>query len=246
VRKRTAELEAANKELEAFSYSVSHDLRAPLRHITGFTAALKEDPASTFGDTGRRCLAAISQSSQRMSALIDGLLAFSRTGRAAMRQVQCDLNAMVKEVVAELAGDIQGRNIEWEIQPLPAVAVDRVLFKEVWVNLLSNAVKYTRPRNPAKIRVSCAERDGDWEFSVVDNGVGFDMQYVGKLFGVFQRLHSADEFEGTGVGLANVRRTIQRHGGRIWAESKLDEGTAFYFTLPKSPATPEGSSAAAQ
>jgi two-component system, sensor histidine kinase and response regulator len=232
VNQRTAELEAANQELEAFSFSVSHDLRAPLRHISGFTTALKDDPGSTFGETGKRCLAAITQSSERMSALIAGLLAFSRTGRAALREAECDMTALVQEVITELAADTQDRNIEWDLQPLPKATVDRVLFKEAWVNLISNAVKYSRPRDPAKIKIGCVKKNDEWEFSVADNGVGFDMHYVDKLFGVFQRLHSADEFEGTGVGLANVRRTVSRHGGRTWAESVLDQGAVIYFTLP--------------
>jgi light-regulated signal transduction histidine kinase (bacteriophytochrome) len=232
IGKRTAELEAANKELEAFSYSVSHDLRAPLRHINGYAQALSDDSSTTFSEPARRFVAAISRSAARMSTLIDDLLAFSRMGREKMHQTQFSMGDLAHEVIGEMASDTHGRNIEWDIQPLPAVGGDRAMLKQVWVNLLSNSVKYTRPRDPAKIKVCCAEKDGEWEFQVQDNGVGFDMRYVDKLFGVFQRLHNAEEFEGTGVGLANVRRTILRHGGRTWAEGKINEGTTFYFTLP--------------
>ncbi len=234
VDKRTAELEAANKELEAFSYSVSHDLRAPLRHITAYLGALNEDSGSTISEAGRRFVASISKSAERMSALIDALLTFSRMGRTAMRPARLNMAELVQEVMGEMADDIQGRNIEWQVQPLPTVSADRVLLKEVWVNLLSNAVKYTRPRDPARISIGCAESSSEWDFFVHDNGVGFDMSYVDKLFGVFQRLHDAQEFEGTGIGLANVRRSISRHGGRTWAESKPDEGATIHFSLPKS------------
>ena len=196
VRKRTAELEAANKELEAFSYSVSHDLRAPLRHINNYAFALNTDATLALNDGARRSLASITRSVERMNTLIEALLNFSRMGRSAMRPVQVSMAGMVNDVLKEMADDIQGRNIEWDIQPLPTLSADRVLLKEVWANLLSNAVKSTRPRNPARISVGCVEKSGQWEFYVRDNGVGFDMAYVDKLFGVFQRLHSEKEFEG--------------------------------------------------
>src|SRR5579884_337245 len=232
IRKRTAELELANKELEAFSYSVSHDLRAPLRHINGYVEALHEDSDTKLSESGRRFLNAIGKSATLMTKLIEDLLSFSRLGRAEMHQDTFNMGELVQEVISEMATDIQGRNIEWNVQPLSTIQGDRALLKQVWVNLLSNAVKYTRPRAPARIGVFGEKKDGEWMFCVRDNGVGFDMRSSEKLFGVFQRLHDASEFEGTGVGLANVRRIIMRHGGRTWAESKLNEGTTLYFTLP--------------
>lgn len=235
---RTAQLEAANKELEAFSYSVSHDLRAPLRHISGYVQALNDEAASALNDAARGFLAAISSSAVRMSALIDDLLAFSRMSRASLSETQFDMGQLVREVVAETSGDTKGRNIDWDLQPLPLVRADLALLKQVWINLLSNAVKYTRPRNPARITVGCQDLAGQWEFFVRDNGVGFDMRYADKLFGVFQRLHTPEEFEGTGIGLANVRQIIRRHGGQTRACSKVDEGTTVYFSLPKSSAAP--------
>lgn len=235
IRKRTAELEMANKELEAFSYSVSHDLRAPLRHINGYVEALNEDSETKLSGSGRRFLNAIGKSATLMTKLIEDLLSFSRLGRAEMHQATFNMGELVQEVISEMASDIRGRNIEWDVQPLPTIHGDRALLKQVWVNLLSNAVKYTRPRSPARIAVAGEKKDGDWMFYVRDNGVGFDMRSSEKLFGVFQRLHEASEFEGTGVGLANVRRIIMRHGGRTWAESKMNEGTSLFFTLPVRP-----------
>jgi two-component system sensor histidine kinase/response regulator len=232
VRKNATELELANKELEAFSYSVSHDLRSPVRHVLGFAEALSADSKSTLSDAGRRYVDSISRSANRMSALIEGLLTLSRSSRTQLCRTQFSMAELVNEVRHDLAQDILDRNIEWNVQPLPTVTGDRVLLKEVWVNLLSNAIKYTRPRNPATITISGAKRDGEWEFCVRDNGVGFEMRFAEKLFGVFQRLHRDDEFEGTGIGLANVQRTIVRHGGRVWADSKPGEGTSIYFTLP--------------
>jgi PAS domain S-box-containing protein len=232
LNKKTGELEAANQELEAFSYSVSHDLRAPLRHVHGFSDMLREECGPALGDSGRRYLHVISDSVKQMGRLIDDLLVFSKMGRVEMRQMQVSMDDLVREVLRELAGETDGRKIEWEIQALPRVQGDRSMLKQVWVNLLSNSVKYTRPRDLAKIRIGGERRSGEWEFHVKDNGTGFDMQYAGKLFGVFQRLHRAEEFEGTGVGLANVRRIVTRHGGRVWAQAKLDHGATFYFTLP--------------
>ncbi len=233
VVERTAQLENANKELEAFSYSVSHDLRAPLRHIDGFAEMLRDDASAVLGERSRRYLETISGSAKRMGALIDDLLVFSRMGRAEMRQTRFPMDRLVKEVLKEMKPQLQNRQIDWEIDPLPEVSGDRAMLKQVWVHLLSNAVKYTRPRERAKIQIRCA-RGGERElqFCVRDNGVGFDMQYSNKLFGVFQRLHPAEEFDGTGIGLANVRRIVHRHGGRTWAEAKVDQGATFYFTLP--------------
>jgi light-regulated signal transduction histidine kinase (bacteriophytochrome) len=230
--RQTAQLEAANNELEAFSYSVSHDLRAPLRHIQGYVDALQEEHAAVLGGAGRLYLEKVLGSVKKMAKLIDDLLAFSRMGRGEMQQTRFRMGELVEETLREMHDDIKDRKIEWDIRPLPAIKGDQALLKQVWVNLLSNAIKYTRPRDPAKIQVGCVEKAGEWEFCVRDNGVGFDIRYAGKLFGVFQRLHRADEFEGTGIGLVNVRQIIKRHGGRTWAEGKVDEGAAIYFTLP--------------
>ncbi len=232
VLERTSQLETVNKELEAFSYSVSHDLRAPLRHINGYVGMMLQDSPEKFDESDQRHLRIVADSAQRMGTLVDDLLAFSRLGRSEMQRTQTSLDELVRETLQELAGDIEGRDIQWDIPPLPEVYADRALLKQVWVNLLSNAVKYTRGRAPAKIKVGASRHDNEWEFHVQDNGAGFDMKYVDKLFGVFQRLHHTDEFEGTGVGLANVRRIIHRHGGRTWAEGRLNAGATIHFTLP--------------
>jgi PAS domain S-box-containing protein len=233
VSDRTAQLEVANKELEAFSYSVSHDLRAPLRHIDGFVDMLQREANSSLTEKGQRFLGIISDSAKRMGALIDDLLVFSRIGRTEMRHTRIDANQQVADVLAEMAPDLRGRDVHWDIEPLPEVVGDRAMLKQVWTNLLSNAAKYTRNRPRTYIRIrSRINESGEQEFSIQDNGAGFDMQYADKLFGVFQRLHHANEFEGTGIGLANVRRIIARHGGRTWAEGAVDQGATFYFTLP--------------
>jgi PAS domain S-box-containing protein len=233
VADRTAQLEIVNKELESFSYSVSHDLRAPLRHITGFADMLRQNSESKLDETGQRHLQIISNAARQMGVLIDDLLVFSRMGRTEMCHTLVNMSELVAEVRADLAADLAQRTVRWEISPLPELLGDRAMLKQVWVNLLSNAVKYTRPRAEAVIEIRSRKNDhGLWEFQVRDNGAGFDMQYVGKLFGVFQRLHLAEEFEGTGIGLANVQRIVVRHGGRIWAEGKIDAGATFYFTLP--------------
>jgi light-regulated signal transduction histidine kinase (bacteriophytochrome) len=222
-----------NKELEAFSYSVSHDLRAPLRHISGFAELLGQTCQPNLDDAAKRYLRIISDAAAQMGTLIDDLLVFSRMGRAEMRRVTVSMNDLVDEVVREMDHDLAGRNIAWEIGALPEVTGDRAMLKQVWVNLLSNAVKYSRHREQATIKVASRKNDhGDWEIFVQDNGAGFDMRYAGKLFGVFQRLHQAEEFEGTGIGLANVQRIVLRHGGRVWAEGKVNEGATFYFSLP--------------
>ncbi len=229
------QLRAANIELEAFTYSVSHDLRAPLRHIDGFADLLGSHAGAVLDDKGKRYLKTISDSAKRLGALIDDLLVFSRIGRAEMLQVKVDLNALVDEVIQDLRVETQKRNVVWNRQPLPTVDGDPSLLKQVFVNLLSNAIKYTRPRDPAIIDIGTVVSPDEHTIFVRDNGVGFDMAYVGKLYGVFQRLHRAEEFEGTGIGLANVHRIILRHGGRTWAEGKSDEGATFYFSLPIGP-----------
>src|SRR5438445_4111230 len=225
VRERTA-------ELEAFSYSVSHDLRAPLRHIDGFAGLLQEDASSTLSDAGRRHLATISGAAKNMSKLIDDLLGFARMGRAHLSRTRVEMSALVAEVLQEMSPDAQGRNVAWGIEPLPEVWGDRALLKQVWANLLGNALKYTRQRVKAEIKVGCQPRVGELEFHINDNGAGFDMKYAARLFGVFQRLHREEVFEGTGVGLANVRQIVTRHGGRTWAEGAVDRGATFYFSLP--------------
>jgi len=229
------QLEESNKELEAFSYSVSHDLRAPLRHIDGFVKMLVKQSGPQLDDRGKRYLDIIADSAQRMGALIDDLLVFSRMSRAELRCSRVSTDSLVHEAVEGLQIEINGRQISWKIDALPEVDADPAMLQQVWVNLISNAVKYTRPRDSARIEIGCEDSgNGEYIFFVHDNGVGFDMQYAHKLFGVFQRLHRAEEFEGTGIGLANVSRIVHRHGGRVWAEGKPDAGATFYFSLPKS------------
>ena len=229
-------LEAVNRELEAFSYSVSHDLRAPLRHIDGFVSLLGKRTAGQLDEKSQRYLETIGASARQMGHLIDDLLAFSRMGRHEMRRETVDPSKLLDTVRQELAGEAVGREVVWEIGETPTVLADRAMLRLAFLNLASNALKYTRPRLPAEIRFTAsADPNGEVVFCLADNGVGFDMQYAGKLFGVFQRLHRAEEFEGTGIGLANVQRIVQRHGGRIWAESAPDRGATFFFTLPNPP-----------
>lgn len=233
VRERTVRLEEVNKELEAFSYSVSHDLRAPLRHVGGYVDLLVRRCGNELSEKGRHYLDNIAGSAQEMGRLIDDLLQFSRTGRMEMRQSRMGMNQALQEVLGPLRKERHGRNIEWVVATLPDVYGDYAMLRLVWANLLDNAVKYTRGTDPVRIEAGWREEDDEIVFYVRDNGVGFDMQYAGKLFGVFQRLHSAEEFEGTGIGLANVRRIIARHGGRTWAEGEPGRGAAFYFSVPK-------------
>jgi PAS domain S-box-containing protein len=232
VVERTAQLEAANRELEAFCFSVSHDLRAPLRHIDGYADLLVSRCRDGLNDNGLHYVDTIAASARQMGVLIDDLLQFSRTGRAEMRRERLDMNQALQEALTPFKESHAERSIEWVIGELPLVRGDFALLRQVWANLLENAVKYTRKRKVARIEVSAREGSGEIIFVVSDNGVGFDMQYVGKLFGVFQRLHSQEEFEGTGIGLATVQRIITRHGGLVWAEAEPNRGAAFYFTLP--------------
>jgi PAS domain S-box-containing protein len=234
VAERTGQLEVANKELEAFAYSVSHDLRAPLRHIDGFVGLLRKRSAASADEQSRHYMDTISEAVRRMGTLIDDLLSFSRMGRAEMTRTQVDLGELVQDVIREFEAEMKGRAIDWRIAALPVVTGDRAMLRMVLVNLISNAVKFTQPRERTEIEIGCGpEGEGETTVFVRDNGVGFDMQYAGKLFGVFQRLHGIEEFEGTGIGLANVRRVISRHGGRTWAEGKVDGGATFYFSLPQ-------------
>ena len=232
--RRTVELEASNKELEAFAYSTSHDLRAPLRHVVGYSELLQKNAGSLLDDKSRRYVTMVLESAKRMGTLIDDLLAFSRIGRAETQNTLVSLGQLVREVLSEVERETEGRNIAWKVDALPSVYGDRAMLRVALVNLISNAVKFTGTRPQAKIDIGCA--DGKQDEVVVfvkDNGVGFDMKYVNKLFGVFQRLHKVEAFEGTGIGLATVQRIVARHGGRVWAEGEVDKGATFYFSAPK-------------
>ena len=232
--KRAEELQASNKELESFAYSVSHDLRAPLRHVVGFSELLQKQASTLLDDKSRRYIRTILESATRMGNLIDDLLAFSRIGRAETKRTQVNLELIVKEVVAEMRQETRGRAITWKIGSLPVCYGDRSMLKLVIVNLVANAVKFTSMRAQAEIEIGCANVDKQLvEIFVKDNGAGFDMQYVHKLFGVFQRLHLPEQFEGTGIGLAIVQRIVLRHGGTVRAEGAVDGGATFYFSLPK-------------
>jgi light-regulated signal transduction histidine kinase (bacteriophytochrome) len=233
VAERTELLESANKELESFSYSVSHDLRAPLRHINGYLELLQKKNSEQLDEKGKHYISSIYEASNHMGHLIDDLLNFSRSGRVELKPDNIDMDKAVKDALMILDNDIKGRNIVWNIDSLPFVHADYSMIRQVWVNLLGNAVKYTKFREVAYISVGWSEVNGEYVFFVKDNGAGFDSNYAQKLFGVFQRLHSNEEFEGTGIGLANVRQVIKRHGGRTWAEGEVDKGAVFYFTLPK-------------
>jgi PAS domain S-box-containing protein len=233
VVERTSELESANTELEAFSYSVSHDLRAPLRHIEGFVEILLSSKAMAENDESNLHLQTIAKASKQMGRLIDDLLTFSRTARAELNKIKLSLKDLVKTSITDLAPEINDRKVEWVIADLPDVLADPGLLRQVVLNLLSNALKYTRKRDLTRIEVGSQARRGEHVIFIRDNGVGFDPRYAHKLFGVFQRLHRAVDFEGTGIGLANVRRIISRHGGRTWAEGEVDKGATFFFSLPK-------------
>ena len=232
LERRARELEIANKELDSFTYSVSHDLRAPLRAINGFALMLAEDHAGHLDDEGTRLLGVVRTNAQRMGVLIDDLLAFSRIGRAAMNRVNVDMEALVAAVLREVDEPADTVMPPCRVGPLPAAVGDPALLKQVWSNLISNAVKYSSRNRAARIEVSGERIDGGCVYRVADNGAGFDMRYAEKLFGVFQRLHRAEEFPGTGVGLAIVQRIVVRHGGRVWAEGRINEGATFHFALP--------------
>jgi light-regulated signal transduction histidine kinase (bacteriophytochrome) len=230
--KRMAELVYANNELETFSYSVAHDLRAPLRHMEGFVNLLLTKFYDSLPDKAQHYLAVIAESSRQMGLLIDELLQFSRTGRQEMVKEWLNMNEIVQAVVLNIQSDNPGRCINWQLALLPHVVGDRGLLFLVWMNLLNNAVKFTQSVSLPHIQINAYEENCEYVFSVRDNGVGFDMQYADKLFGVFQRMHPIGVFEGTGIGLANVRRIILKHGGRTWAEAEVDKGAVFYFSLP--------------
>ena len=231
---RSDQLAAANKELEAFSYSVSHDLRAPLRHVSGFTDLLEKSPGPEFNEQRRRYLRVISESAVKMGELIDALLVFSRMGRAEMLNTRVDLNAIVRQAQRDVMQAEPGRSVEWTLGKLPTVPGDPAMLQLVFTNLLSNALKYSRTQQTATIEVGNGNGAGSESVVYVkDNGVGFDMTYASRLFGVFQRLHRTEDFEGTGIGLANVQRIVLRHGGRVWAESEIGKGATFFVALPK-------------
>jgi light-regulated signal transduction histidine kinase (bacteriophytochrome) len=230
---KTADLESSNKELEAFAYSISHDLRAPIRHVVGYAQLLQKHSSSALDEKSNRYMMTILESAQRMGMLIDDLLAFSRIGRAEAREATVNLDLLVKEVLSEVQQDTNGRNIAWKISALPDLYGDRSMLRLALVNLISNAVKFTRTRSEAEIEIGCLVNGKDeLVVFIKDNGVGFDMKYVDKLFGVFRRLHPTDAFEGTGIGLATVQRIIHRHGGRVWAEGLVDRGATFFLSVP--------------
>ena len=231
MERRNGELVAANQELEAFSYSVSHDLRAPLRQIDGFSNILLKGASGYLTEDHQQCLQQIRGGTRHMAKLVDALLNFSRLGKQELRREPVDLNALSHEIISELRDETNGRNIRWDIGSLPTIDGDRALVRQALWNLLSNAIKFTRTREQAVIELGELNEDKKQVFFVRDNGVGFDMKYADKLFGVFQRLHLQDEFEGTGVGLANVQRIILRHGGNVWASSEPDHGATFFFTV---------------
>jgi signal transduction histidine kinase len=231
VEERTAALQVANQELEAFTYSVSHDLRAPLRHMDGFARLLEEDCGPDLSADAHRYLKMIQSAARQMGCLIDDLLNLSRVARRGVNSQVVDLSSLVDEVIQQTKSESPERTIEWLVDKLPFADCDPALMKQVFANLLSNAVKYTRPRPRAVIEVGHLERDGQRILFVRDNGVGFSMKYYDKLFGVFQRFHRSEDFEGTGVGLATVQRIVRKHGGRVWAEAEVDKGATFFFTL---------------
>ncbi len=234
VIERTSEMESANKELEAFSYSISHDLRAPLRSIHGYMNIFGEEYGNKVDDEGKRLINIVIKNSKKMGQLIDDLLAFSHLGRKGLSKAKLDMHELVQSVQQELVSQENTLTLKLTLMPLKPAVGDISMFRQVWTNLISNAIKYSRKKEAPEIEIGYYDHGGKGYYYIKDNGAGFDMAYVDKLFGVFQRLHKANEFEGTGVGLALVRRIIERHGGNIWAEAKLNEGAKFYFTIPQS------------
>ena len=232
VIERTAQLEAANKELESFSYSVSHDLRAPIRAINGYTSILLEDYADRFDADGMKVLDSVLHNSKRMGRLIDDLLAFSKLGRKQVSVSQIDMQCLVNLVWEDLLFEDGETRVTFKVNELPPAQGDQPLIKQVWTNLISNAIKYSKYKPQPCVEIGAYQKDSHIVYYVKDNGAGFDMQYYDKLFGVFQRLHSQEEFEGTGIGLAIVQKIAHRHNGKVWAESTLNQGTCFYFSLP--------------
>jgi light-regulated signal transduction histidine kinase (bacteriophytochrome) len=229
---RARQLTAANEELEAFSSSVSHDLRSPLTRVISYAALLKETAGPKVTEKEQSYIDKMCSAGRQMVTLIDDLLRLSHASKADLSHTSVELNGLVDSIVQDLQEEMRGREILWKRPHLPVVSADRALLRQVFVNLISNALKYTRPRNPAEIEIAACGTPEEWTFCVRDNGVGFSPENVAKLFGAFQRLHTRDEFEGTGIGLANVRRIIQRHGGRVWADARPGAGAVFFFTLP--------------
>jgi light-regulated signal transduction histidine kinase (bacteriophytochrome) len=228
------QLSEANQELESLSYTVSHDLRAPLRHIEAFAGLLEQNLAGKLDASSAEYLAVIGQSARQMSLLLDGVLSYSRVCRRELNHTTVQLDAAVNAVLQELKLEMEGRRIEWQIEPLPKIVGDPWMIRQIFAQVLSNALKFTRTRDPARISIAAQTTADEIILRVEDNGIGFDPQYTGRLFGLFQRLHSDARFEGKGVGLAHVRRMVQRHGGRVWAEAKPDAGATFFMALPSS------------
>jgi light-regulated signal transduction histidine kinase (bacteriophytochrome) len=231
VVERTAQLEAANRELEGFSYSVSHDLRSPVRAINSFAQMLREDLGTSVSEESRRMLKVISDNSLKLGKLIEGLLEFARLGRAAIHAADVDMGALAAEVVEEYK-DVDAHAVRYEIATMPGARCDPVLMRQVWINLIGNAIKFSGRRDDARIEIGGSQAEGECVYYVRDNGAGFDMAYYKQLFGMFHRLHGDKEFQGTGIGLSIVQRVVDRHGGRVWAESKVGEGATFFFALP--------------
>jgi len=232
LRQKLADLEAANRELEEFSYSVSHDLRTPLRAIEGFSAILVEDYADRLDSEGQRVIGVVREGARKMAQLIDDILAFSRVGRVEMSAASVDMNELVNGLLADFTDLLAGRDVHIEVAALPAVNGDRMMLRRVWQNLIDNAIKYTGAKDSAHIEIGVTSSGDEQIFWIKDDGAGFDMRYVDKLFGMFRRLHGVDEFSGTGIGLAIVKRIVNRHGGRVWAEGRPDIGATFFFALP--------------
>ena len=237
---RQRQVEAARKEMDDFSYSVSHDLRAPIRHINGYLELLDQEALACLDDKSRYCLTAVAKAARRLSDMMEGILAFSRLGRAELMKNQIEMDQLVQEVVQEQAQTVPDRQIDWQISPLPVVVADRVTLRQALSNLIANAIKFSDSSPSSRIEIGALDQPGETSFFVRDSVAGFDMRYADKLFGMFQRLHPPDEFPGTGAGLANVQRIISRHGGRVWAEGEVGKGATFWFSLPKAEESKHG------